>query len=214
MSLQIAGSSGIGAEVDSTLKAFRVTNRPLECLNTISVGAQTGNLTTIAAAAPLFAFRNLSVNPIVIKRIGIGVFCGTVFTVAQKIDYALFVARNWTVSDSGGTAIALTGNNAKHRVTHATPTSVDMRIASTAALTAGTRTLDTNSLSQIQGIGSAAIGVGVPSGLNNLFSHDAEDYPLIIAQNEGIAITNQTLMGAGGIITLAVNIEFSEVTSY
>jgi hypothetical protein len=50
-----------------------------------------------------------------------------------------------------------------------------------------------------------------PTGL---LTHDAGDYPLILAQNEGFIITNDVVMGAVGVIRLQVNIEFAEVTSY
>jgi hypothetical protein len=47
-----------------------------------------------------------------------------------------------------------------------------------------------------------------------LLSHEAGDYPVILAQNEGLVITNGVAMGAAGVINLHVNVEFAEVASY
>ena len=87
----------------------------------------------------------------------------------------------------------------------------DIRIASTAALTAGTRTLETVALASAAGTTS---GVGTSMPITPLFSHDPGDYPLILAQNEGFIITNGIAMGAAGVINLIVNIEFAEAASF
>ena len=212
MAIQTQGSTGNVLEVDTSFKAARATLRPHEALAWNSIGAQTGGITGIAAAASIFSFRNISANPILVRRVGLGVINNVGFTTAQVVDFGLMVARNWTASDSGGTAIALTGNNGKHRTALGTPTSVDCRIATTAALTAGTRTLDANTLSQI---GSwSANALASLAAMDNLLKHDASDYPLVLAQNEGFIIQNQTAFGAAGVCRAYVNMEFAEVTSY
>ena len=48
----------------------------------------------------------------------------------------------------------------------------------------------------------------------NLLSHDAGDYPLVLATNEGFNIMNLVAMGAGGVGTLYVNMEVAEAASY
>jgi hypothetical protein len=148
-----------------------------------------------------------------VRRVGVGFITTTAFTTAQQVDYGLMVARSFTASDTGGTAITITGNNCKHRTSLATPTSLDMRISSTGALTAGTKTLDTNHLAQI-GQWSGAAGAALQPAQNNLLSHDTGDYPLILAQNEGINVMNLTAMGAAGVIKAYVNIELAEASSY
>lgn len=205
--------TGISAFIDNLHKALRVSIKPNESLGWNSIGAQSGLLTTVAANEAVFSFRNISANPIIIRRVGVGFLCSTPFTAAQKVDFGLMIARAFTVSDTGGTAIALTGNNAKHRTSLGTPTSVDMRIATTGALTAGTKTLDANTVGMV-GAWVPAAGTIVNAAQDNLLSHAAGDHPIILAQNEGINIQNLTLMGAAGIGTLYVNIEFAEVASY
>lgn len=214
MAIQLLGADGTTLlAVDPQFQAQRVSLRPMQNLSWNSVGAQSGALTAAGANTPIFSFRNLSANPIVIRRAGVGFITITAFTAGQIVDYGLMVARAFTVSDSGGTAIALIGNNAKHRTNLGTLTSVDCRIATTTALTAGTKTLDTNHLSQV-GAFSSAIGVSLTPGLDNLLSNDAGDHPLILAQNEGINVMNITAMGTAGVIRAYVNLEIAEVTSY
>jgi len=125
------------------------------------------------------------------------------------------VARAFTASDTVGNAIALTGNNCKVRTSLGTLTSVDCRISAAAALTAGTKTLDTNDLGVVGGFApTTTTGVVIAPALSNLFSDDAGDYPIILAQNEGINIMNLTAMGAAGVGTLYVNLEVAEATAY
>lgn len=206
------GVSGALAEVDANL-AQRVSIRPLVTLGWNSIGAQSGALTGIAAAAPIFSFRNISANLILVRRVGIGFMTTTAFTAAQALDFSLRFARAFTVSDSAGTAIAQTGNENKHRTSLGTPTSLDVRISAAAALTAGTRTLDAVAHGIAAG-GSAGLATGLIPGQDNLFQHSSGDYPLVLAQNEGFIIQNNTLMGAAGVVKAYVNMEYAEIATY
>lgn len=208
-------TTGNGLEIDSGFRAARVSVRPPEILSWISLGAQTGALATTTAGGSVFAFRNLSAKLILVRRVGVGFIATTGYTAAQRIDLGLQVARNYTVSESAGTAIAVTGANGKHRTSLTTPSSLDIRIAATGQLTAGTRTLDVNTLSQIGGFAAAAAtGVIIAPALGNLFSHDTGDYPLVLSQNEGFVITTPTALGAGSVAALYVNLEFAECDSF
>ena len=213
MAIQTQGFSGIVPEVDTTFRAQRLTVRPQEVVSWLSAGAPSGALTGAAANTAVFSFRNLAANLIVVRRIGVGYVTTTAFTTAQQVDFGLMVARSFTASDTGGTAIAFTGSNCKHRTSLTTPTSLDCRIATTGALTAGTKTLDTNHISQTGGFSSGA-GAGLAIATNNLLSHDTGDYPLVLAQNEGFNVMNLTALGAAGVIKLYVNIEFAEAAAY
>lgn len=214
MAIQILGQDGSSVlAVDATFDAARVTLRPVEVLGWYSLAAKSGLATGIAANGSIFSLRNISSNLLMVRRVGVGFNTTTAFTAAQIVDVGLIVARAFTASDSGGTAITITGNNGKVRTSLATPTSVDCRISTTAALTAGTKTKDTNHLGLAAGWSGAA-GQGIAPALNNLYSHDTGDYPLILNQNEGINIDVITAMGAAGVGNFYVNIEFAEVASY
>ncbi len=217
------GASATLAAVDSSHKALRISVRPVEAIGWWSLGAQSSALNTgIAANASIFTLRNIGANPLMIRRIGVGLIAGGAagsgFTAAQKVDIGLRIARAFSASDTGGTAISITSNNLKHRTSLANPTNLDCRISSGAALGAGTRTLDANALSQVAGYAAATTpGVFITPTPNNLLQHDAGDYPLILAQNEGFIVTPQTAFGAytgTPAITLFVNLEFAEVASY
>jgi hypothetical protein len=211
--IQSGGAAGTALLVDASSGAARVAVRPMDVLGWNSVGAASGLVTGLAANATLFSLRNLSGNPVLVRRLGVGFVTTTAFTAAQMMSFGLLAARSFTASDSGGTAIALTGNNAKHRTSLGTPTSLDCRIATTAALTAGTRTVDANLLG-VQAGWSGAAGTVIAPALNNLLSHDTGDYPLVLAQNEGLVVANLTAMGAGGVGTAFVAIEFAEASAF
>ena len=207
-------TTGNGLEIDTGFRAARASLRPHEAGGWCSIGAQSGAMTVIGANGPVFSLRNISTKLILVRRIGVGLMATTGFTAAQKLDVALFAARGFTASDSGGTAIAFTGSNAKHRTALNTPASLDCRIATTGALTAGTRTLDANALSQQSGYALTTAGAVIAPALANLFAHDTGDYPLALAQNEGLVLTLPTAMGAGGVASLFVNLEFAESDSF
>lgn len=211
--IQSGSAAGTALLVDPNFGAARVTMRPMDTLGWNSVGVVSGSLTGIAANAGIFSFRNSSSNAVVVRRVGIGFVTTTAFTTAQTVNFGLLVARNFTASDSGGTAIAFTGNNGKHRTSLGTPTSLDCRIATTAALRGGTRTLDANAVG-VQAGWSGAAGTTIAPALNNLLSHATGDYPIVLAQNEGLVIANVTAMGAGGAGIATITMEFAEASAF
>lgn len=215
MALQIAGFTPANImETDATFKAARATLRPPEAVGWYSVGLKSGALTGLAAGAPLFTLRNLASNLLMVRRIGVGFLTTTAFLAPQIVDFGLTGARAFTASDSGGNAVTLTGtNNSKHRTSLAAPTNFDMRIAGAAALTAGTRTLDAAPMASVAAF-SGALGAGLAPAPGNLLQHDASDYPLILALNEGLVITALTAFGATGVGTAYVNIEFAEAVAF
>lgn len=217
MSIQIAGVNGTTiAEVDPGFKAQRASLRPMDSLGWNSLGAFTGAVTVLGAGGAIFSFRNISANPIAVRRVGVGHVLTTGFTAAQQLQLQLFAVRAWSVSDSGGTGVSITGSNGKHRTSLAPPANVDCRVAITGAITpSASRTVDANALA-VLGYYAAATTAGVvlPSANNNLFQQDAGDHPLILAQNEGFLISNGIVHGAGGVGTFNVNIEFAELAEY
>ena len=214
MALQLMGANGTTVVVaDPTAQALRVSVRPVEVLSYDSIGAQSGALTGLAANSPVFSMRNIGTNLIMVKHIGVGYITTTAFGTPQIVDFGMMIARAFTASDSGGTPILLSGNNLKHRTSLATVTNMDCRIASTATLTAGTRTLDSNTVAQTAGWAGAA-GATINLLPDNLFSHNTGDYPLILAQNEGFVIQALTAFGGTGVGRLYVNMEFAELAAF
>lgn len=211
MAIQTQGFSGVVDEVDTTFRARRISIRPPEVINWNSISGVSGLLTGVAAAGPVFSFRNTGTNLIMVRRLSAGFITTTAFTAAQGLYYNMLKANAFTASDTGGTALYTAGAN-KHRNSFTNITSApDIRIATTAALTAGTRTLEAIPLAAACGTSNA---VGASLAMSPLFSHDPGDYPLILAQNEGFIITNGIAMGAAGVINLLINLEFAEATAF
>jgi hypothetical protein len=209
-------NSGALAYVDTTMKALRASLRPFELTGAFGIAAQSGALTGVAAGGAVFSLRNNAGNGelFVVRRLGVGFLTTTAFTTAQAIDFGAYVARNFTVSDSAGTAIALTGNNQKLRTSHAVPNSADCRISAAAALTAGVRTLDPQPIGVVAGW-AGGVGQGIISPFTcNLWDQYSGDHQLVLAPNEGLIIAPITAMGAAGVGRLYVNAEIAVVASY
>ena len=211
MAIQVQGNGGTTQEVDATFRAARVTLRPVELIGYYSVSGASGALAGVAANGAVFSFRNTGSNLMLVRRVTIGFVVTTAFTAAQGLDYQLFRANSFTASDTGGTALFTAGQN-KHRNAFTNITSApDIRISSTAALTAGTRTLETAGM----GIaGGAAQALGAAMSPADILEQDSGDYPLVLAQNEGFIIANGIAMAAGGVIRLQVSVEYAETAAY
>lgn len=209
----IESTGGTALAVDPGFGAARMSVRPPEVTGWISLGATSGAIGAVGAGNTLFSLRNLSANLLFVRRIGIGFVVTTGYTVAQAASFGLFVARAFTTSDSGGTAIGLTGNNGKHRSALSTLTSVDARIAATAAMTPGVKVMDANALAVQHGY-AAGVGTVIAPAPANLISHDTGDYPIVLSQNEGINIQTLIALGAGGAGTLIVNLEIAEAVAF
>lgn len=212
MGWKLTGSvSGIDADVDTTMKALRVSVRPMEVLGWYMAAMISGALTGVAAAGPVASVRNIGTNPLLIRRLAVGFATTTAFTAAQALTYSLFRAQSFTASDTGGNAGFTAGQNKMKAAFSNMVTAPDLRIAAAAALTAGIRTLDTVPMASC--IGSST-GVGTSMSLQNLIQHDAEDYPMVLAQNEGAIVANGIAMGAAGVVQLQCNLEYTEVVSF
>lgn len=182
---------------------------------------------TIAAAlganSELFQFRYVtSANRVCIVH-GISVSAGANVAASAAALAALraTVARGWTVAGSGGTRATLTGNNQKLRTSFATSEVNDIGMATTAALTVGTKTLDAQDIGGISfGIGTGAITTSVALNLvsaTNLLGDFSAGmaWPLVLVNQEGFVIrSGANAFPAGMTWTLNVNVAWSEVDSF
>jgi hypothetical protein len=215
--IQSGANSTVLQTVDPTFLASRISERPPEILGAYSMGLTSGALTVVAAAAPVYSFRwapATTTQLCMIRRVEIGLSTITAFGTAQSLQYSMQIARQWTTNDSVGTIASFAQTNTgKMRTTM--PTSAfagggQILIANTGAITAGTRTLDSQAIAFTQG-SSTAIGTTM---LNNpIYQHQPGDYPLILASGEGFIINNVQLMGATGVINLTVNVEWMELAA-
>src|ERR1041385_1621976 len=153
----IGGTSGAIADVDSGTKALKTRLHPTDVLGSYQVEAVSGSMAAgLAAGSTVFSVRWGDASKLLLlRRLAIDArVLGTAFTAGATL-FELIVARSFTASDTGGTAITLTGNNQKRRTSFATSVITDARISSTAALGLGTRTKDAQALCNIRGHVSA-----------------------------------------------------------
>lgn len=135
----------------------------------------------------------------------------TAFTAGfAKVD--LLFARAWTADGSGGTAMTLTGDEAALRTSNATPLVGAIRGSSTAALSAGTKTLDTQPLGLFPfSIGTVVSAIYVPIPVP-LYDERAARHPIIVAQNEGIVV--RATVPATGTWQFGVTVRWTETENY
>ncbi len=212
MAVQIQGNGGIVSEVDGTIwRAQRVTDRPTEYgaggYYAAAISATT--VTAVAAAANLVSFRWTSASLLcLVRQVNISIQVTTASSTVIP-EFAGYIARNFTVSDSSGTAVTLSGNSFKRRTSMATTALGDFRFASASSLTAGTRTLDAQQF----------IDVNVPLALGGMQTQiwgidGPGDHPIVLAQNEGLVFQNVTTLTTAGAYKYTVHIHWAEVPSY
>lgn len=216
--IQTAAASSGSAVVDPTFQAIRISERPPEVLGAYQYAITSGALTVVAAGALVYSFRfnpAVTTNLCMIRRVEIGFSTITAFGAAQSLQYSMQIARSFTAVDSGGTSGAFTqANTGKMRTTMPTSqmslTGSNIQIANTGAMTAGTRTLDTQPIAFLSGT-SSAVGATLPS--TAIYQHQSGDYPLILGYQEGFILNNVQTMGATGVINLTVNVEWMELSA-
>ena len=215
MAQQILGADGSTVvKIDPTFGAMRVTPRPLEALTWLQISAKSGALTTVTGSTAnlVFALRNGGSNLYLIRKIQIGFIATTGFGAAQYLEFAAYVGRSYTGASSGGNAITISGNTNKLRTSFSqTLTTPDCRISNTGALTIGTVTVDTNPIGSYGTWVTTAAGQGWQ--LATVFDQGPGDYPLVLANQEGLVICPTVTMGATGVGFLTVMIEVAETTT-
>lgn len=224
MSIQIQGNSGVVAEVDgTTFRALRVTGRPIDygALGYYGIGMVSGTIAAaIAANSEVFQFRWTDTTRFaVIYRLVCSAGMNVAATAAGLFALRAAIARSWSADGTGGTAATTTGNNQKLRTSMGTSLVGTVRMATTAALGAGTKTLDVQDFGAMAtGIGTGAITTSVNLPIfnqQNLLNVDStNDHPIVLAQNEGFVIR----VGAAGPATmtwhLAVACQWAEVSAF
>lgn len=157
--------------------------------NRFSLSAETGTVGAgLSANSELFQFRWTSTTKTAaIRRIQVSAGGITAFTAGfAKMDAV--VARSWTVAGTGGGTATISGNNAKLKTSFATTAVTEIRIATTAALGAGTKTLDSQAFANVVGSTTATAGTSIifPTIIFDAMCDD--QYPLLLGANEGFVI--------------------------
>ena len=218
MAIQLQGFSGIVDETEGVFRARRQVIYPVDpkTLGAYTIGASSGNIAaTLAANSTLFSFRwGSAVARAVLEYVSVWLVVATAITTSVLFDLEMMLARSFTASDSGGTALSLVGNNNKRKTTMGTSLVTDMRIASTGALTVGTRTLAGNASGRIKASTGTLAGTVIFGGIALYSVINPWEYPVVLAQNEGFLIRNPLAGPATGTLALGVNVSWWETDVY
>lgn len=209
MAIQIQGNGGTVAEVDgTTFRALRVTVRPADygALGSYGISQVSGTMAAaLAANAELYQFRWTDATRLaVVRRITVSAGANVAATAAALLALELAIARGWTGIGAGGTAATFSGNNAKFRTSMGTTLVNDVRISSTAGLTAGTKTIDTNGVANVA---FAVLTGAITTGINGtilpstplLEDESGNGHPIVLAQNEGWIVRNGAVAWPAGM---------------
>lgn len=214
MAIQMQGNSGVVTEVDSVRRPQRVVLEPnggTEVLGHYVIGEATGIVATPAAAAEVFQFRNSHAsNLVVVERVVVNMVHAAAVTAAQEFGFEIFRATGWSAAGTGGTPLD-TRPKRRTSMNVSSMAAGDIRIATTAALVAGTKTLDTVRVGSGPGPSTNAIGAAGPVVY---IPEDDIRYPyMVLANNEGFVIRNLVTYATGSA-RFHVRVFWREVTSY
>lgn len=225
MAIQVQGNGGVVAEVDgSSHRALRTRNAPIDVgsLGHYQIAVQSGAIGAGAAAnSEVLQIRWTDATRLCVplKLTCNGMRATTAF-VAGAIDIRATIARSWSAAGTGGGTATLTGNNQKLRTSFGSSLMGEIRTATTAALGAGTKTLDSQDIGLITTHSSGGTGSATPIigsiflPIYDLFEQDMADgeYPVVLAQNEGIAV-RCTVPGTG-VWNIGFTFKWAEVTAF
>lgn len=217
------------AEVGATaFSAQHVTCKPLApsaTLGAYRIAATSGTIAAaLAAAAQLFYVRWTDATRfMVIHKFEARFQALTLFTAATLVDFGFDLMKATAVSAGGGGTDLGALVKTRMRATMGASlldTAGLMRIATTGALTAIT-TLDATSIAQSLGdpqrVNPAAATeeqrVNDPS-LEYVADMASGEYPLVLAQNEGLVLRNRSVWPAAGTGIIQVQMSWSEVSAF
>lgn len=176
----------------------------------------------LAANSELFQFRYVTAASRVclVHGISVSAAMNVAATAAALLSLRATVARAWTAAGSGGTRATMTTNNAKLRTSFATSEVNDIGMSTTAALTAGTKTLDAQDIGGVSYSAlTGAITVATQGNLcpkTNLLGEFVGGmvWPLTLANQEGFVVRSGIIGPATMTWALTVDVAWSEVDGF
>lgn len=219
MAIQIQGNGGVITEVDgTTFRALRTVSKPLDHGSLGHYRLSTTIALTAAQAAngTLFSFRWGDATRFCVPSfIRLELIQTAAQTATIMPSFQMFIARSFSVSDSIGTALSLTGNAFKKRANMGTTLVSDIRKSTAAAgLTVGTRTLDLDPMMEMGSVQTITTANNT-TYIKSMDLTNSGIHPLVLSQNEGIIIKGPTVaFGAAGTANLIIGIEWAEVSQY
>lgn len=222
MGIQLIGASGIVAGVgEEARKPLHITNLP-KGGNWYRYSGYTGTIgAALGANSEVLQFRFLSGTKtlaLVQKVIFGGMGIVAVATAAGPLGFEMVPARGWTGIGTGGTRIVNT-NNLKTETALGNSQVNDIGIATTGALTAGTKTLDANAQGGVlSGVGTGAVTIYGPTSIISpqpLFDADVEGCQTLVCANQEGFVVRTTHAGPAGLTYVArFTVVWVEVTGH
>jgi hypothetical protein len=189
--------------------------------NIVRSGAITGVAAHTATAGHIFAWRwdDSTVTGLIgfVRYVGVKFMLTTAYGTDQEQGFGMRIARGYTASHSGATAVDVGGTvtgTGKRYTNQPASLLTSCRIADTGALTAGTHTLDANPVGIVTGF-AETIGDEIPSwesggGFGTLWDSRLTGDHLEFDNDEGFIISNEVAMGATGVGNFLVCVEWDE----
>jgi hypothetical protein len=209
--------AGVGAEAASPA---HITLAPWSygALGHYRIAMVSGTIAAaIGANSEIFQFRYTGGAICAVYKIIFSSGANVAATAAGLVAIRVAHARGWSADGSGGTAATLTGNNQKLRTSMGTTAVGTVRCATTAALGAGTKTLDAQDFGAIAtGIGTGAITTAVDLPIFpkvELFHADA-GHPALYVNQEGFIVRTGPAFPATLTWHFAVTVYWAEVSAY
>lgn len=193
------GGTTNSMEVESS-KAARTTMRPMDVgtQGCYQLGVSSGIMAAaLGANSEIFQMRWTHATRIMLLRsVKISAGPGTTAFTAGPIEFNMTLARSWSADGGAGTAVVFsTANTNKKRTDFALSSFSDtgVRHSATAALTAGTKTLDTNRFATLTSYVSSVAttahsGPFVPPATILYLRDTSDEYPVVFETNEGFVV--------------------------
>lgn len=199
------------AQVDQAHQAVRMSPRPMQAAGYYRYAAVTGLVTGVAAQAELLQMRWSSATHLaLIQELTVRAVVTTAFTTAQEMGFNTAQCTGWSAVGSGGSQTVPAATNLMKRTDFPTSQVNDLRIATTAALGVGAKTIFGSNFWEKNGY-AGAVGAVVVDHVLDLADQSGE-YPMVLQANEGIILRNGPVaMGAAGVVRLAVELAWAEV---
>ncbi|WP_024340974.1 hypothetical protein [Bradyrhizobium japonicum] len=163
----------------------------------------------LTSNSPILAFRNPSSNlNALIRRVRLNAWSLSTGFTTGLATFEMYVARGFSVQDTAGTAETMTTPQGKLAASMSGSACLIQR-ASTGALTAGTRTLDSVPLDAHNGAAPTSTNTQFAGLPVKIFEKLGSDHPLLLTQNEGFVL--QATVPATGVWAWSAAIEWDEV---
>lgn len=207
--------------VDAYNSGGRVSVRPmpLGARGGYSMAFITGILpAALGANSEIFQFRwvDASGRIVLLRRVGFSACVSTTFFAAGvPVQIEARDARAWTAQGTLGTGITFAANDQKKRTNFGATllAANDVRIATTAALGVGTKTLDGNAFATLVAPGpiTASLNGQIVAPGTTLWQPNSEgEYPRVYANQEGFVVRS-VAVPATGTWTATVTVDWDEI---